>query len=373
MRSAEPDSHHVGAAPESREALRLAMLLWSGSIVLGAVSVTLNQAVTTGAGPQLSDAWKYVWMASTLVLAIPLSLGLFRLVILLAGLRTFPRVLVVAPFVLIAAVLQAVFDHEIGAVLGRLAGAAPFRPLFSPALILNVNSYLGLYALYVCLIELVTMRARAQRSALREAEARDLARKAQLDLLWFQLNPHFLFNTLNNIISLVVTAKPARATAMLRRLSTYLRATLDLHGSAMLSLEREMEAVEAYIEIEAVRFDGALALDIDYPAALRQATVPALILLPIVENAVKYAAAPSGGDSRIAITAGRTATGLWIEVLDTGRAPGVAAIESGTGLGLRNVRERLSAQYGDAARLEAGPSGPGFRVRLETPLQGRGD
>lgn len=375
MHSSAPTGSHSRAgalSPEDREALKLALLLWSGSVLLGAVSVTLAGAASSGQAPDWSDAWKYGWMASTLVLALPLSMGLYRLVLLLAGLRPLPRVLMVAPFVFLAGCLQAVYDHEVGALLGGMAGAPPFRPLFSPALILNINSYLGLYALYVCLIELVTMRARAQRAALREAEARDLARKAQLELLWFQLNPHFLFNTLNNVISLVVTRKPDRATAMLRRLSTYLRATLDLNGSAMLSLEREMEAVEAYAEIEAVRFDGELALDIDYPMALRQAVVPALILLPIVENAVKYAAAPSRGRAAITVAAGRAGEDLWIEVSDSGRAAGVVqAVEPGTGLGLRNVRQRLAAQYGDRASVQAAPDDAGFRVRLNLPLVGK--
>lgn len=361
-----PDRPLPASGPDNREALKLAGLLWSGSVILGAISASLAQ-IATGEPLRWSDSWKLGWMISILVLAIPVSFGLFRLVIALARLRPLHRVLLVAPAVFCAGLVQAVFDHEIGAALAVLVGEPPFRPLLSPALILNVNSYLGLYALYVALIEILSMRSRAQRSALMAAEARELAHKAQVDLLWLQLNPHFLFNTLNNIIAMIVTREPGKAATMLRCLSVYLRSTLDLNGDAMLSLESEIAALEAYLEIEAVRFDGDLRLEIDCPPALRQAEMPALILLPIVENAVKYAVGPSHGRARIDVTASERDGSLRIEVVDTGRGE-APAVASGTGTGLRNVRGRLKAQYGDRATLDAGPSAGGFRVALQFPL-----
>lgn len=363
-----PNAAGLNAAPDNGEALKLACLLWLGSTVLGAVSATLAQ-VAVGEPLHWADGWKLGWMASTLLLAIPVSFGLFRLMVALGKVRPFHRLVLVSPAVFFTGLAQAVFDHEIGAWLASLAGAPPFRPLLSPALILNVNSYLGLYALYVALIEVLTTRSRAQKVALMAAEARELSRQAQLDLLWLQLNPHFLFNTLNNVIAMTVTGKPEKAASMLRRLSTYLRSTLDLNGRAILPLESELAAVEAYVEIEAVRFDEDLSLEINYPGAIRQAQVPALILLPIVENAVKYAVSPSRGQARIEVRASECDGLLRIEVEDTGRGD-APPVDAGTGLGLRNVRDRLAAQYGDRASLLAGPVPDGFRVELHFPLTG---
>ncbi|RZJ00736.1 MAG: hypothetical protein EON90_06305 [Brevundimonas sp.] len=367
---------HARLTSDDCDAIKLAALLWVGFMALSAVSITLAQGARTGGSLQWAAPWQYAWILTLPLLAIPASFGVFRLMLRLAARPAVVRLSLVAPMVVIAAVAQALYDHETGVLLARLSHARPLGPLNSQALILNINSYLGVYALYACLVELGTVRARALRfsqkaaeHALQSAEARELARKAQLELLWFQLNPHFLFNTLNNVISMVVSDKPDRATVMLRRLSTYLRATLDLNGNAFLSLELEMAAVEAYAEIESVRFDGSLELQIDYPPSLRPVPVPALILQPIIENAIKYAVAPSRGVATITVRAWRSQGLLWLEVTDTGlSADATSPGEPGTGLGLGNVADRLAAQYGDRAGVQTEPKGRGFRVRIHLPL-----
>ena len=358
------------------DALKVAALLWAGCMVLGAVSVTVAQGMRTGDPVMWSASWTYLWILATPLAAIPMSFALYRLMLLLADRPLWFRILILSPAVVSAALLQGVYDHESGVTVARLFGARTLRPLFSEVLVVNVANYLGLYVLYVCAIELGTMRARAERyarqaarHALQSAEAREQARQAQLELLWSRLNPHFLFNTLNNVISLVTSEDRDRAILMLRRLSTYLRATLDLNGGAMLSLEDELEAAEAYAEIEAVRFDGVLDLDIECPPELRRACVPALILLPLVENAVKYAVAPSRGRASICIRASASDGVLWIEVRDTGVAPGmVSTVVAGTGLGLRNVADRLSTRYGAEAGLDACPGPRGFAARIHLPI-----
>lgn len=358
---------------DDRHALKLAAFLWLGCMTLSAVSITIAQWARTGEGFQAAPAWAYVWILSLPFAALPLSFCLYQLMSRLAGRPLMVRSFALVLPVMAAAILQALYDHQSGTFIASVFGAPSLGPITGQALAANFVNYFSLYVLYVCMVELGTLRGRAARYAQQGAEARELARKAQLELLWFQLNPHFLFNTLNNVISLVVGDRRDQATVMLRRLSTYLRATLDLNGSAVLSLENEMAAVEAYAEIEAVRFDRPLELDVDYPTELRQALVPALILLPLVENAVKYAVAPSRGRATIRVKAWRSDQAgekrLWIEVLDSGLSgKDCAPVPSGTGLGLRNVTERLAAQYADAASLEAGPAAGGFRVRLHLPL-----
>jgi len=377
---AEP-ARRWGLGTDDYDALGLAVGLWAGCMSLSAFSITLAEVMRSDGATAWADAWVYVWILTLPVVAVPLSFALYRRALVLAAHPLWRRSLIQAPLILVAAVLQGVYDHEAGGVVARLFGEPPLRALFTEVLIINVVNYLGLYVIYVCAIELGIMRAHAQRyarqaarHALHSAAAREQAREAQLELLWARLNPHFLFNTLNNVISLVTSDDRDRATLMLRRLSIYLRATLDLNGGAMLSLEDEMAAAEAYAEIEAVRFDDVLDLDIDCPPELRQACVPALILLPLVENAVKYAVAPSRGRASISIKAWSSEGVLKIEVRDTGLASGVAStVPSGTGIGLRNVADRLLARYGGDAGLEAGPSERGFAALIRLPIPSGAD
>jgi hypothetical protein len=196
--------------------------------------------------------------------------------------------------------------------------------------------------------------------------ARASERAAHLSALRFQLNPHFLFNALNAISSLVVTGRAIQAEAMIARLSDFLRSTLGARPDEMVRLEDEFEMLGSYLDIESVRFGDRLETRIDLPADLRDVPIPPFLLQPLVENAMKYAVAPAQGMVTVEVQAECLGTELRIIVRDDGKAG--TAINGGMGIGLANLRERLSLSYGDGARLAAGPSAGGFEAAVSIPL-----
>ena len=202
----------------------------------------------------------------------------------------------------------------------------------------------------------------------RLAGMRDLAQEARLAALRSQINPHFLFNTLNSISSLVLDRNIAGAERMLQNLATFFRATLTSQASDSISLHEEVELQRLYLDIEAVRFSDRMRVDIRVPPDLGRARVPALILQPLVENAVRHAVGRSETVTTIRIEAGLEDRRLRLSVEDDG--PARDADRGGSGVGLANVADRLHAQFGSRATLSAGrsPDG-GFVARMLLPLE----
>jgi two-component system, LytTR family, sensor kinase len=184
----------------------------------------------------------------------------------------------------------------------------------------------------------------------RSVKSESLARKARLDALRYQINPHFLFNTLNAISTLVVEVRSAEASAMISRLSDFLRLTLSGEAEAEISLADEVCFVRQYLEIERVRFGDRLTVDIAIPSELESLQVPALILLPVVENAIRHAVERNERGGRIAIHAELHQESLHLTVADDG--PGEeSASNAGSGIGLSNTRARLQQLFGDRQQL----------------------
>jgi hypothetical protein len=197
-------------------------------------------------------------------------------------------------------------------------------------------------------------------------------RATQLAALRFQLNPHFLFNALNALSSLVVVGRAAQAEEMIGRLSGFLRATLDAREGGMVRLEDELDMIEAYLDVERVRFDDRLEVRIVLPTDLRSAQVPPLLIQPLVENAMKYGVAPARRLVVVEIEAAIDGGDLLVTVRDDGE--GAADVTGGGGVGLANVRERLALSYGASARLEAGPQPQGgYRAQVRLPAIGVAD
>jgi len=199
------------------------------------------------------------------------------------------------------------------------------------------------------------------------------ASSAQLAMLRYQLNPHFLFNTLNSISTLVLLKQTERANAMLSRLSSFLRYTLVNEPTGSVTVAQEVETLKLYLEIEKMRFEERLRPSFDIDPSVSRARLPSLLLQPLVENAIKYAVTPQEEGADIGIEARKSATGhVVITVTDTG--PGaedhwVRAQES-TGVGLANIRDRLAQAYGADHRFETESNVKGgFRVIIEIPFQ----
>jgi len=198
-------------------------------------------------------------------------------------------------------------------------------------------------------------------------EAQNTASRAKLAALRYQLNPHFLFNTLNSISSLVITHRVADAEKMLSLLSEFLRSTLAQDPEAPQTLEGELETVEAYLAIERIRFGERLAVEVDCPPTLRDAPIAHFLLQPLVENAIKHGVAPSEETVTIRIAA-RLNDGDLIVAIENNCQVGQASA-AGTQVGLRNVRERLAAVYGADGHLETMERESGYLALVRFPLR----
>ena len=193
------------------------------------------------------------------------------------------------------------------------------------------------------------------------------AQEAQVRALRYQINPHFLFNTLNAIAALVRDA-PARAEEMVVRLSDFFRRSLAVNPMEDLTLSQEVELQRLYLEIERTRFPERLRLEVELEGDVAEARVPALLLQPLVENAVKHGVARSEGSTCIRIRARRDGPDLEIVVENDAAAQGPRS--AGEKVGLRNVAERLQSRFGDQASLESGAiEEGGFRNTIRLPIR----
>jgi two-component system, LytTR family, sensor kinase len=199
----------------------------------------------------------------------------------------------------------------------------------------------------------------------REGEFRRAAKAAELLSLRYQVNPHFLFNTLNSLSALVMTGKAEAAETMIQTLSTFYRRSLAGDPTGDQPLCEEIALQRLYLEIETVRFPHRLRVAFAIPDELADAAVPGMILQPLIENSVKYAVAASHQPVTVTISAAAQAGHLAICVSDDG--PGKSA-PGGCGIGLANVRDRLAVRFGDDASLETGPAPGGYRTVIRMPL-----
>jgi LytS/YehU family sensor histidine kinase len=203
----------------------------------------------------------------------------------------------------------------------------------------------------------------------RSAELRERAHIAQLRALHSQINPHFLFNSLNGVSALILDKRSEKADEMIIKLAHFLRLGLAADPTRKILLDLELELQRTYLEIEQLRFPD-LYVDINMDSSLRDALVPSLILQPIIENAVKYGVAEAPPPATISVNVRAVDNRLFLEVVDSGKGRGSAAV-GGAGIGLANVRERLSLIYGDEhSGLTAGRDPEGrFRVEINLPLE----
>ncbi len=246
----------------------------------------------------------------------------------------------------------------------QAVGSAPWPEIVDNAIV-RYFSILAWAAMYLAIGYAREIRE-AERTASRYAQA---AQDAELRSLRYQVNPHFLFNTLNSLSSLVIKGDRDKAEAMIQNLSTFYRTSLSSDPLEEVTLEEEVELQEQYLAIENVRFPDRLRVTIDVPADLGKERVPALILQPLVENAIKYGVSRTTRPVTIRIGARRVDGFMILTVQDDGdKLPKSDA--GGNGIGIANVRDRLEARYGDAAHLVAGPRPEGgFEARIEIPIE----
>ncbi|MGZ8283072.1 MAG: sensor histidine kinase [Allosphingosinicella sp.] len=248
-------------------------------------------------------------------------------------------------------------------------GTRPEGIRFFGAILLTVSLLIAWSALYYSINFYLLLEEQSDRLIRLESQASN----AQLAMLRYQLNPHFLFNTLNSISTLVLLKQTDRANAMLSRLSSFLRYTLVNESIGLVTIAQEIETLKLYLEIEKMRFEERLRPHFHIDPSCDRTLLPSLLLQPLIENAIKYAVTPQEEGADISIEVKRLVDRVHIMVADTG--PGADSTyrkkaEESTGVGLANIRDRLAQAYGDNHRFETHSEiTGGFRVHIEIPFQ----
>ncbi len=233
----------------------------------------------------------------------------------------------------------------------------------------DMDWILMVYAAIVGVSHAVAYYYETQERKLKEAQLETRLMEAQLKTLQAQLHPHFLFNTLH-AISTLVHRDPEAADRMISRLSDLLRITFDRSGDAKITLKEEIEFLQKYLDIEQTRFPDRLVVRVEIDSDVLDAEVPQMILQPLVENAIKHGIAPHTDRGHLQIVAGRIDDTLWMEVRDNGGGLHGATLKKlRTGVGLSNTRARLECLYAGHHRLEFTDLHGGLAVRIEIPLQ----
>lgn len=347
--------------------------------------------------------WALTFSLTTVRVVVGMDTPLRRVIAM--GVR---RAIVCAAAVLFCALIQQLltrtrhrpFGQRIAIALGlSIVGAAfwtvvnhavfylwrpvvPWKGSFSEWLIASAPSFSVLIWSFIAWCAIVFALAyddEAREKTLRLMEAQALAAESQNQMLRYQINPHFLFNTLNALSSLILQKDFDRAERMVLSLSNFLRASLEKAPGDKITLAEEITAQRQYLAIEQERFGERLVLSEALPPELQQALLPGLILQPLVENAVKYGVARTTRPVHVEVIAeARSANGsggsgerLVVTVQDDA-IPDIEKAPQTLGVGLENVRRRLSVLYGEAGVLSCGPRvGGGFAATIELPLERR--
>lgn len=357
-------------ANKNRAFWRLQMLGWGGAMLLRAMSSLANA--------QPLSFLVIILIATITGFSISLILAVtYRQLINRRPIVTWGVTALLLPF---AVGLYAFIDAWVIG-LYRPDTEASFAQLFIGVFYLDLTLLGAWSALYYAIN--FFLQVEEQNDQLIRLETQ--ATTAQLAMLRYQLNPHFLFNTLNSISTLVLLKQTEPANAMLSRLSSFLRYTLINEPSGRVTVSQEVDTLKLYLDIERMRFEERLRTTFRIDPASEVALLPSLLLQPLVENAIKYAVSPQEAGAEITIAAQLVGQNLRITVSDTGpglkngasdnRLSGVTfdgGEQVSTGVGLANIRDRLAQAYGDAHRFETSePAEGGFTVLIELPFERR--
>ena len=357
-------------ANKNRAFWRLQALGWSGALLLRAMSSLANAQPASFLVLVLIET--ITGFSISLILAV-----VYRQLIARRPLITWGITALVLPF---AVSLYAFIDSWV-IQLYRFGASANYAGLFIGALFVD-GTLLGAWsALYYAMN--FFLQIEEQNDQLLRLE--NQATSAQLAMLRYQLNPHFLFNTLNSISTLVLLKQTEPANAMLSRLSAFLRYTLTNEPTGRVTVAQEVETLKLYLDIERMRFEERLRTTFRIDPAASPGLLPSLLLQPLVENAIKYAVSQQEAGAEITIAAALVGPNLRITVSDTG--PGMPSSDAdhrlsgmtfdggepvSTGVGLANIRDRLAQAYAAEHRFETmEPAEGGFSVLIEIPFETR--
>ncbi|WP_121115904.1 sensor histidine kinase [Croceibacterium ferulae] len=364
--------HFTPAAPffadKNRAFWRLQMIGWGGAMLLHAVTSLAN-------GRPLSFL---VIVLIQMVTRCSISLILSVIYGQLIHRRPLVTWSSTALALGVAVIVSAAINGWVLSLYQAQTSDTGFASLVLGAFYLDLTLLGAWSALYYAINYFLQVEEQADRLERLEAQATS----AQLAMLRYQLNPHFLFNTLNSISTLVLLKQTEPANAMLTRLSAFLRHTLVAQPGGTVTVAQEVHTLQLYLDIERMRFEERLRTRFRVDPAAVNAAIPSLLLQPLVENAIKYAVSPQEEGARISLTAQVLGSRLRLVVADTG--PGTqgralameqpASRTESTGVGLANIRNRLAQAYGEDHRFEiTTPPEGGFTVTIEIPFELQGD
>ncbi|WP_232493610.1 sensor histidine kinase [Novosphingobium kaempferiae] len=357
-------------ADKDRAFWRLQAVGWGGAMVLRTMSALANSL------PLASLVLVLIATITGFSISLVLSV-VYRTLIKKRALVTWGLTILVLP---VAVALHAFIDAWVIS-LWRTEGDASFAQLFVGVFYLDAT----LLGAWTALYYMVNFYLQVEEQNDQLIRLENQATSAQLAMLRYQLNPHFLFNTLNSISTLVLLKQTEPANAMLSRLSSFLRYTLINKPSARVTVEQEVETLQLYLDIERMRFEERLRTTFDIDSATQHGLLPSLLLQPLVENSIKYAVSQQESGAEITVATQLVGPMLRITVSDTGpglQSPTTDNRLSGmtydggepvsTGVGLSNIRDRLSQAYGENHRFETiEPLEGGFAVVIELPFERR--
>lgn len=358
--------------PEIRQALIIAIVVW-------AVSVPVIMAPSLVA-PQLPPLW--TWLAQSLVALCGFVLNLPLLWVVGAtdqGIKRPVRVVLIIAAVATVAMIHSVIDAVVHDVLMSVFQPGAKGAMFvdddgrvTPAplhwyVLMNFITLLWVHAGVTALGALSRFNMKLRRHEVASVEARAAANQAKLATLRLQLSPHFMFNTLNAISSLILINRNADAERMLTRLSDFLRASLGPGETELVSLASELSAVSAYLDIESLRYDDQLEAEVVSDEALHDAMVPTFLLQPLAEQAVAHAVSPPKRRVVIRLHASRDDADRLVLTIRAQAADGSGSSEPPP-LDIATVRSRLAAVYGELAEIEGVSDARTFTATARLPM-----
>ena len=349
-----------GGLSANRVAVLTVLLCWTTQFVLltaqmAAAERAMNMPVMTRS--------ELTARASMSLVGIVLSFGIAFTLKRMRATPLGPRIAVAAAGSVIASVLHALANFGL---FSLFMSEASMQRATVASYFAATTVWFWTYGTTAALLLVIYYHADLRERDRRLTHLRAVAQSAQIKALRYQLNPHFMFNTLNSIASLVGRKETEEAETMVENLSDFLHTTLELNPEDDITLARELELQELYLSIETARFPDRLAVEVDVPEDLRELLVPSLITQPLVENVIKHAVRKSTKPVSLRITARREGDRLELTIRNSfGDVQGQR--RGPPGIGLSNVDERLSMRYPGASRFTTITDETGFSVRLTLP------
>lgn len=348
-----------------RQAFRLTLAFWAFTFV-----VFQAPALKTGR----LTVWETTGFAVIVSIGVAFSIILYGLIRWSQRFDLRTRIGCIAVGAVAAAVAHSIIDHLTFVAFATLFDIPAQIPPLLTGFIFNILIYIWVYGLYVTVVGLIITTNLVHEQERRLAAATAAAQEAQLTALRFQINPHFLFNSLNAVTSLIGSGRNVEAETVVMRLSDFFRASLTSAPGDLVVLEEEFDVIGSYLDIEAARFGDRMIVDIDLPDGLRTALTPHFLLQPLAENAVKHGVARSKHPVTVSIRAQVRDKQLHLSVSnDAGGGTLLEPAANGTGVGLSNVSQRLQALFGVAGELRTFTHGQTFTAEIVMPLKLEGD